>query len=1104
MDCLRVVVVVVVVTFVSTFRLFPQKQNAYLLFYLEQQPTAANPDVRPATASAAEGQPTTPRPADKSPLVAKNSNTPTMIGPKLPSMASPKPAVIGEPVKNSKIKFLNGFKQGDAAAAASASPLKAEPTSTLNQSSIGTHGNIFQNFGNTTNRGLLPQQREKVSFGLSTPTATPSSSSKAVESTAKSPSPVMKAVVDDDVVSNPEPPSLNSPQPPPSTTTLPSAASQLPSQQQQSPKITMKIKGNKVVYNSALDASAAETPSSSSSSSSPLKTKAPPLVQPERVKPLPSLVPYEEDSSSSADDSTKKSSSSKIKAETIYNPAKVEKVEGKCSFGFREKDRPKTESLTHSDSVKSSANTLPTSSSSSIAASKDDLLKVPLKPQQQHDAAAAEASTNSSSSPDNDVKTTTPGKWKISDDGAKSPVCGSESSHGSTNSTHSEWIVRENVVTPAGKSGTVTGTVPHHWSLVGGDEEGRENTKCSEKKKSSSPPTLREGNLGHSQSNASSFVPRSLSPNLSSCDSYRESADGGSSADSSFKIRLKKTSLSESGNSQSPLAQRLQSGAVATEDRREKDRHRVQPRHYRRRDDENEEDGEKYARERSDDRRSTHHRVSRESSASDHHSRSRQHSSSRNSSRYSSPSGKRPESQQHHHHQHRSRRDSPRASRDLSRASRDLSRASRDSPKRASRDSSIGGRDSPRGSKDYASPRSSRKNSPHSPSRSRRNSRSPSSKRHHGEASRHHGEASRHHGEASRHKVHVDHSRDDGVSARRSEEERRRKRRPSSSSSSDDGSSESRRVEKKKKKVELSESTTQLIPSSQSASATDEEKSSKKKKKKKDKKKRKNKEKKKKEAEKYEWVEKTKESCVTKVKNNNGEKVKITEKKEHIVRHIPNATVVVVNTSGGQTSDSTPKDKVKKSTTENSASSAASSSSSPTKPSYLTKPSSSPAKPFSFSSPEKPSSPIARTTAERVPTKIWDQPMFKNSSKDEDSAGKKTTTTTPTPSAASVESKDSVWDFLNKNRGIQGYGGKSVQGWNDQPGSGSRMEAGRKTMDDPNDSEDEEMDRGKVKKVKKKNPISSGFNNAFGLKSNPFQKQYENHNSKKFPSGGNG
>ena len=64
------------------------------------------------------------------------------------------------------------------------------------------------------------------------------------------------------------------------------------------------------------------------------------------------------------------------------------------------------------------------------------------------------------------------------------------------------------------------------------------------------------------------------------------------------------------------------------------------------------------------------------------------------------------------------------------------------------------------------------------------------------------------------------------------------------------------------------------------------------------KKKKKKKNKEKKEADKYEWVEKTRESCVTKVKNNNGEKVKITEKKEHIVRHIPPNTGAGAETAG--------------------------------------------------------------------------------------------------------------------------------------------------------------------------------------------------------------
>ena len=94
-------------------------------------------------------------------------------------------------------------------------------------------------------------------------------------------------------------------------------------------------------------------------------------------------------------------------------------------------------------------------------------------------------------------------------------------------------------------------------------------------------------------------------------------------------------------------------------------------------------------------------------------------------------------------------------------------------------------------------------------------------------------------------------------------------------------------------------------------------------------------------------------------------------------------------------------------------------------------------------------------------------------------------------SSAPVESKDSVWDFLNKNRGIQGYGGKAVDSWGGGKAEGGK-DVGRKTLDDPVDSEDEEMDKGKIKKVKKKNPISA----AFSFKSNPFQKQYEN-NAKK-------
>jgi len=345
--------------------------------------------------------------------------------------------------------------------------------------------------------------------------------------------------------------------------------------------------------------------------------------------------------------------------------------------------------------------------------------------------------------------------------------------------------------------------------------------------------------------------------------------------------------------------------------------------------------------------------------------------------------------------------------------------------------------------------------------------------------------------------------------------------------------------------MDLSSASQSIIPTASSQSdgrtdATDEEKSAKKKKKKKDKKKKKkNKEKKKKiEAEKYEWVEKTKESCVTKVKNNNGEKVKITEKKEHIVRHIPNANVnvnananvVVADSKTGQAADVIGEGEKSKKTMSDkklSASASASSSSSspvkkqhtnppsshnkpslptksikstssPTKPSSSpTKPSSSPTKPSSSTKPFSPPQPSSKKTPDRVPIKIWDQPMFKNScnSKDEEvSASKKTSTST----TASVENKDSVWDFLNKNRGIQGFGGKSVQGWGDESGTGSKMESGRNAMDDLVDSEDEEMDRGKVKKVKKKNNPTFG---AFGLKSsnynNPFQKQYEN-TSKKF------
>merc|ERR1719435_564597 len=89
------------------------------------------------------------------------------------------------------------------------------------------------------------------------------------------------------------------------------------------------------------------------------------------------------------------------------------------------------------------------------------------------------------------------------------------------------------------------------------------------------------------------------------------------------------------------------------------------------------------------------------------------------------------------------------------------------------------------------------------------------------------------------------------------------------------------------------------------------------------------------------------------------------------------------------------------------------STSSPTKPSSSpTKPSSSPTKPSS-TKPFSPPQPSTKKTPDRVPIKIWDQPMFKNScnSKDEEvSASKKTSTST----TASVENKDSVWDFLNK------------------------------------------------------------------------------------------
>ena len=224
----------------------------------------------------------------------------------------------------------------------------------------------------------------------------------------------------------------------------------------------------------------------------------------------------------------------------------------------------------------------------------------------------------------------------------------------------------------------------------------------------------------------------------------------------------------------------------------------------------------------------------------------------------------------------------------------------------------------------------------------------------------------------------------------------------------------------------------------------------------------------------YEWVEKTKESCVTKVKNNNGEKVKITEKKEHIVRHFPNSNSNPALPADSVTAAGKSPEISKKSPEK------ARASSSPVKTPFTAKPA------FSQNHP--------------VPTKIWDQPMFKNTTAKtgETVAPKKpAATATTTTSSATVESKDSVWDFLNKNRGIQGYGGKAVNSWGgEKSGVAQQMDAGRKTLDDPVDSEDEEMDRGKVKKVKKKNNPISAFHNAFGFKGNPFQKRYES-NAKK-------
>jgi len=203
------------------------------------------------------------------------------------------------------------------------------------------------------------------------------------------------------------------------------------------------------------------------------------------------------------------------------------------------------------------------------------------------------------------------------------------------------------------------------------------------------------------------------------------------------------------------------------------------------------------------------------------------------------------------------------------------------------------------------------------------------------------------------------------------------------------------------------------------SSATDEDRKKRKKEKKK-------KKKRKKEREKFEWVEKTKESCVTKVLNENGEKVKITEKKEHIVRHIPNnGHVPSVDSAEAK------------------------------------KPKTVEVKEAVKISPPK----LSTETSAKVPTKIWDQPMFKS----KESASK----------SAPVESKGSVWDFLKSNRGLQGYGGKDVKDWDDKPVKAAE-EKRRKTDEDS----DDEMDKGRVKKVKSKPSFGHSL-------LNPFQKHYE-------------
>ena len=1100
-----------------------------------------------------------------------------IIGPKLPAAAAtPKPTLIGEPPKNPKIKFLNGFKPGvgGGVEAGTASPATKSETTTAAASKsgapsfIGTHTNIFQNFGNNSvaaaaagGGGLLPQQREKVSFGLKTPPP-PSTTTAKVECVVKSPSPIKFP----DVKKHDSPLVKSSPPPP-------TAASPLPSQepQQQSPKITMKIKGNKVVYNSALDASAKSSSSSSAlSSSSKAPTSQSQRALSSSIKPLASLVPYEEDSSSSAEDTFKKSAASSTtkvpgKAETKYDPVgKVEKVENDCLFPFRELHKAKQEPMatkdhhpTSKDGGRSSPppSLKPTAAAPVAATASPAGLKLPLHLHQQHiitslDATSTTSHGSSSLLVDVDgvdalnVKTTTPGKWKVSsDDGAKSPVCGSESSHGSTNSgnsTHSEWIVRENVVTPAGKSGTVTGTVPHQWSLVDEGKERRDSGRdddAATAKRSRAALFAERGDIGStnrptSGADSADFTP--MTPMTTAFSSLpvsgvsRRPDDGGSPSDSGFKIRLKKaptttTSETSTTSSHSPADRRSNStskpssGGVAEESRRREDDRRHHQ-HHRKRDDD---DGD-LVRGRGNDRRSdllhqsssSREGSSRHGSPSDSHNhhhhlqqpRSRQQSSSRNSSRYSSPSsGKRPAAGDSTSH-HRSKHDSPRSGRDSYVSPRSSRKTSPASPPRSSRKTSPS---SPQRSSKRTSPsspqRSSKRTSPSSLPRSR-SSHSPSPRLVIDESRHRDRDHTRGGGSSSGGHESASHRVDD-------DDDRRRKRHSSSSSDRDSSDGAVRRTAKKRKKNDLdasSSTTSQLIASSQSAdSAAEDEKSSKKKKRKKDKKKKKKNKEKKKELEKYEWVEKTKESCVTKVKNNNGEKVKITEKKEHIVRHIPNATVVVVDSAANTATaaDKSPTDQLHKKKA--AADKYGRATSSPVKPTV-----------DSFAAAKGTTTTTTTTTTSQssVPTKIWDQPMFKNISKDKgeeatSSSLKNSTTTTPA-SGTSIESKDSVWDFLSKNRGIQGYGGKTVGSWGvaEKPGSAGNsamMDAGRKTVDDPDNSSDEEMDMGKVKKVKKKIPPSttSAFN-AFGIKSNPFQKHYEssgnNNNNKRLSSGGGG